>query len=72
MRNYNWLYLRGDLHITDEKYCEMTDVDLSLAHSAAVNDSYIEQNPERNKAYIEKKLAEHGLLDTGEHDEEKL
>ena len=71
MQNFNWLYLRGDKHIDDRRYQEMCAeegvvIPDSALYTPAVNDSYIEMNPEKNRPYVNKKLAEHGLLETGE------
>ena len=61
MKNYNHLYLNGDLHITDDVYCEMVGIDPSLAGTKEINNKFLEENP-THKTFIEKKYATKGLL----------
>ena len=60
-KNYNHLFLCGDLHINDERYCEMMGLDPSLAGTPEINNKFLESNPD-NKAFLNKRLASHGLL----------
>lgn len=59
--NYNHLYLCGDLHITDDRYCEMMGLELTLAGTPEINNKFLEENP-KHAAFLNKKYAERGLL----------
>lgn len=54
-KNYNHLFLSGHIHIDDERYCEMMELDPSLAGTREINNTYLANNPTRKLA-IEKKL----------------
>ena len=66
--NYNWLSLRGDRHITDERYQElMAEEGVFILdeylHTPEINESYLAIDPEKNQAYLNKLYAANGLLE---------
>lgn len=72
-KSHNWLYLRGDRHIDDKRYqelCAEQGIEIPDEHlwTPEINKTYIDQDPEKNGAYIRKKLAAHGLLKEAAHD----
>ena len=59
-KNYNHLYLWGDTHITDERYCEMLELDPALAGTPEINNKFLEENPDKELT-LKRKLASMGL-----------
>lgn len=68
-RHHNFLFLQGDPTWTDEAFREMVHEQKGVwipdedMYTARINDVYVNDNPEKNRPYINKLLAKHGLLD---------
>lgn len=66
MKQYNWRYLVGD-KMTDEDYqrlCKEEGIIIpdEYLHTPRINEYFISIDPENNAPFIDRKLAEHGLL----------
>ena len=66
-QNYNLFYLQGQKHVTDKHYQQLIqetyghDIPEEDLYTTRVNNYYVSLNPEENRTYLMKKLAENGL-----------
>ena len=66
-KNYNWRYLQGMKTVTDEIYCETLDLPIDLAYTPEINECFIaeQQDPEKARQEIRILMANRGILPEG-------